>query len=78
MDMNGQLYTVNPKEVYIKGDVNADGRHTIADVTLICRHIMGQAQLSGAALASADINSDGSVGVADAVLLCQMISEGNE
>lgn len=76
-DMNSQLYTIVPSET-AAGDVDLDGVLTIADVTLICRHIMGQAQLSGAALAAADINSDGSVGVADAVLLCQMISEGNE
>lgn len=76
-DMNSQLYTIVPSET-AAGDVDLDGVLTIADVTLICRHIMGQAQLSGAALAAADINSDGSVGVADGVLLCQMISEGNE
>lgn len=77
-DANSNLYTIKPNQSLDLGDVNTDGRLTIADVTLICRHIMGQAQLSGAALAAADINSDGSVGVADAVLLCQMISEGNE
>lgn len=77
-DVNSNLYTVKPNQSLDLGDVNTDGRLTIADVTLICRHIMGQTQLSGAALAAADINSDGSVGVADAVLLCQMISEGNE
>lgn len=77
-DANSNLYTIKPNQSLNLGDVNTDGRLTIADVTLICRHIMGQAQLSGAALAAADINSDGSVGVADAVLLCQMISEGNE
>lgn len=76
-DMNSQLYTIVPSET-AAGDVDLDGVLTIADVTLICRHIMGQAQLSGAALAAADINADCSVGVADAVLLCQMISEGNE
>lgn len=77
-DANSNLYTIKPNQSLDLGDVNTDGRLTIADVTLICRHIMGQTQLSGAALAAADINSDGSVGVADAVLLCQMISEGNE
>ncbi len=77
-DANSNLYTIKPNQSLDLGDVNTDGRLTIADVMLICRHIMGQAQLSGAALAAADINSDGSVGVADAVLLCQMISEGNE
>ena len=79
-DVNSNLHTitVKPSETFIIGDVNEDGRLTIADITLICRHIMGQTQLSGAALTAADINSDGSVGVADAVLLCQMISEGNE
>ena len=77
-DANSNLYTIKPNQSLDLGDVNTDGRLTIADVTLICRHIMGQAQLSGAALAAADINSDGGVGVADAVLLCQMISEGNE
>ena len=77
-DANSNLYTIKPNQSLDLGDVNEDGRLTIADVMLICRHIMGQTQLSGAALTAADINSDGSVGVADAVLLCQMISEGNE
>lgn len=77
-DANSNLYTIKPNQSLDLGDVNTDGRLTIVDVMLICRHIMGQTQLSGAALAAADINADGSVGVADAVLLCQMISEGNE
>lgn len=77
-DVNSNLYTVKPNQSLDLGDVNEDGRLTIADIMLICRHIMGQTQLSGAALTAADINADGSVGVADAVLLCQMISEGNE
>ena len=78
VDMNGQLYTVNPKEVPGKGDVNADGKIDIADVILICRYIMGDAVLSGTEFAAADINNDGKVNAADGVLLCQMISEGNE
>lgn len=78
-DANSKLYpSIDPKATLTMGDVNEDGRLTIADVMLICRHIMGQTQLSDAALTAADINADGSVGVADAVLLCQMISEGNE
>ncbi len=78
-DANSKLYRpIEPNTIFTIGDVNGDGKLTIADVTLICRHIMGQTQLSGAALTAADINADGSVGVADAVLLCQMISEGNE
>ena len=78
-DVNSKLYpSIDPKATLTMGDVNEDSRLTIADITLICRHIMGQTQLSGAALTAADINADGSVGVADAVLLCQMISEGNE
>ncbi len=77
VDMNGQLYTVNPKEVYIKGDVNADGRIDIDDVKMICGHIMDNAALSGIAFAAADIDNDRTVNMTDAVLLCQMISEGN-
>ena len=56
------------------GDVNGDGSVNIADVALICRYIMGEAQLSADARELCDMNGDGSINVTDAVLVCMKVA----
>jgi len=46
----------------------------IADVALICRYIMGEAQLSADARELCDMNGDGSINVTDAVLVCMKVA----
>ena len=59
----------------VKGDANGDGSVNIADVALICRYIMGEAQLSADARELCDMNGDGKINVTDAVLICMKIGE---
>lgn len=61
-------------ELYLIGDVNADGKISIVDLKLVCGYIMGNVQFTDTEIASADINGDGNVNVTDAVLLCLMIT----
>ena len=58
----------------VKGDANGDGSVNIADVALICRYIMGEAQLSADARELCDMNGDGSINVTDAVLVCMTVA----
>lgn len=60
--------------VEVKGDANGDGSVNIADVALICRCIMGEAQLSADARELCDMNGDGKINVTDAVLICMQIA----
>ncbi len=53
-------------EVYIKGDVNGDGRVTVSDATLIQKSIASLAQLDGRQIAAAEITGDRVVSVTDA------------
>ncbi len=59
----------------VKGDANGDGSVNIADVVLICRCIMGEAQLDADAIELCDMNEDGGINVTDAVLICMKIVE---
>lgn len=58
----------------VLGDVSGDGVLNTIDVALLCRHLMGQAELSSDAVALADMNEDGKVTIADAILLCKRIA----
>ena len=58
----------------VKGDANGDGSVNIADVALICRYIMGEAQLGADARELCDMNGDGSINVTDAVLVCMKVA----
>lgn len=60
--------------VLIMGDANEDGGVNIQDVALACRHIMGEAKLSGEAFTLADMNEDGKLTIADAILICKKIA----
>lgn len=52
---------------YTLGDVNGDGRITVADAIEIQKHIASLVTLEGEQLAAADTNADGRITVADAI-----------
>lgn len=52
-----------------KGDINGDGKITIADLVLLNRHILAINTLTGEQLKAADVNGNGSVNIQDLVLV---------
>lgn len=54
------------------GDVDGDGRVSIADAVLVMRHAMGLAQISPEYLQNADVNGDGSISILDGVSIMRM------
>ena len=60
------------KAQYQNGDVDMDGRVTVADAVMTLRHAMGIIELSGQSLALADIDGDNTVNVADAVAIMRI------
>ena len=53
------------EQVYTLGDVNKDGKITLADYTKILAHVKKTQLLTGEALKAADVNKDGKVTLAD-------------
>lgn len=58
----------NPPQ-QVKGDINGDGRVSIADLSLIQSHLLGIKKLEGDRLERADINKDGRISIADLSLI---------
>lgn len=55
------------------GDVNLDGRVTVADVILINKYIAGTATLSAQQLSNGDVTGDGEVNNRDVLKIQQLI-----
>ena len=62
--MNSKTYTIA-----VCGDVTGEGNVNSKDVTLLQKHLCGNAKLSGAFLKAADFNLDGKVDNRDLVLI---------
>ena len=62
--MNSKTYTIS-----VCGDVTGEGNVNSKDVTLLQKHLCGNAKLSGAFLKAADFNLDGKVDNRDLVLI---------
>lgn len=60
---------------YILGDVNGDGYITVADATLVQKHVAELTTLTDNALLAADTSKDGFVTVADATLIQRYAAE---
>ena len=58
----------------ILGDVNMDGKITIADVTAIQRHLSGGNKLTGDQLIAADVDKNGRVNISDVTKLQRYLS----
>ena len=52
-------------QIYLKGDINGDGRVNISDVNKANLHTKGRVTLTGYEFACADINGDGRVNISD-------------
>lgn len=59
------VYTFNIQYVPVNGDINADGKLTIDDITLLQRYLAEFITLSDEQLALADVNGDETVNVND-------------
>ena len=54
------------------GDVDGDGRVTIADAVAIMRHALDLTHIPEQSLPFADVNGDGTVNLSDAVTVMRM------
>lgn len=59
--------------VFVRGDANCDGKVSAADLTLICRYILGEGNINEAGKHAADANKDGKISAADLTRICKHI-----
>lgn len=71
MDASGKKVYIGA--LFIRGDANCDGKISAADLTLICRYILGESSLSEAGKHAADGNKDGKISAADLTRICKHI-----
>lgn len=71
---DGYIYTDAPFVSY--GDVNADGKITLADAVLLLRYIHGQSLPAAFDVAAADLDGSETVTVRDCLLLMQKLING--
>ena len=57
-----------------KGDINADGKITMADLMMCLHHVSGRAALTGDEFSAADIDGDGKITMADLMKLLHYVS----
>ena len=69
------IQTSYPVTVYIKGDVNADGKITSADSDMILNWYMSNAELTEERMLRGDVNSDGALNSLDAVYILDHMIE---
>ncbi|MBQ6843848.1 MAG: SH3 domain-containing protein [Agathobacter sp.] len=60
---------VEEYKIIIYGDVNYDGKITIADLVKLNRHTLNLSKLKGSGLKAADVNGNGSVNIQDLVMI---------
>lgn len=73
---SGYSYVSNigsKNECGLVGDINSDGKVSVADYNLIRKHIVGNIKLTGDKLNRADVNSDGKVTAADYIRIRKII-----
>ncbi len=62
------------EKVYIKGDVNADGKLTVDDAALLQKYLLNETTLTETQYILADLNTDGAVNGIDLALLRQKLT----
>jgi beta-N-acetylglucosaminidase len=65
--------TVYEFTIVIFGDANHDGKISSSDLTIICRHVLGETTLSGADLMAADVNHDKKTSSSDLTMISRHI-----
>jgi len=65
-----------PPVTTIEGDVNMDGKLSIADVTALINYLLSQ-DATGIDLDAADVNSDDKISIADVTELINKLLTGN-
>lgn len=68
------IYTINPYDLTLVGDVNGDGTVSILDATVIQKYLAGSVQLDDSRKAVGDVNGDGTISVTDATLIQKYIA----
>jgi len=71
--LNAAASPVYEYSVLIYGDANGDGKISSSDLTLICRHVLKQSSLAGAAILSSDANHDGKISSSDLTIICRHV-----
>lgn len=69
-----EFISLGEKSVLL-GDVNGDGKITIADATTIQKHLAKLTELSGEQLINADTNSDGKITITDATRIQKFLAK---
>lgn len=72
-DLRIKAFAVNTLASDLSGDVNGDGKVSLADAVLLCRHVSEIDMLQGKHLAAADVDGSGTVNVLDVLLICKRI-----
>ena len=66
------LYPKEPQ--FLRGDVDGDGKLTIADVTALINNLLKQSSLD---VPACDVDEDGKVNIADVTALINILLSGN-
>lgn len=71
--MNFTLFAV-PASSELKGDVNSDGAVDIADLVLMCKHILSESPMTAEQAKFADLDGDGRIDVFDMIALRKIVA----
>lgn len=67
------MYTVNPYDFKIVGDINGDGKVSVLDATEIQKYLAGTVKFDDGQKAVGDVNGDGVISVTDATVIQKYI-----
>lgn len=57
----------------IYGDANEDGKINSTDLTVLCRYVLKESDISGAPLKASDVNRDGKANSSDLTIICRHV-----
>ncbi len=73
--MISMTYTLSEQEEVMLGDVNMDGKITIADATVVQRAIAQLVELTSTQTIAADVNKDAKVTISDATVIQRFVAQ---
>lgn len=71
--LNASSAVVYEYTVLIYGDTNGDGKVNSTDLTVLCRYVLKESDLTGGALLAADANHDGKANSTDLTVICRCV-----